>query len=1091
MTSSYKKSRASRSSYYTRWILSPLGQEKADDDSCLEQTDQPLGQWYVGPVINGVRHSVLGIVDGQDFGVVRLQEDLMNFARLINGFHPSGSQKLVRNAGEKKRVAFHDFTLSAPKSVSVLWSQTDASTRRSIEAAQYRGAREFLDFMSCKAYTRIGKGGMVKVPAPLRAVLFIHYSSREDDPQLHIHCVVFNICELADGHTGSLETLEMMRWTGAASSLYHATLAFEIQKIGFNIEKKDHLFEVAGVPQEVCLAFSRRRQKILAAVRHKLQYRDGAADVLLASRAMFQTATLETRNRKSESVYNQLDDVWNARGAALGFTQAHAKALIQPERPAELLDDQALLQAARRAVRGINEKSSVFREPALVTAIAVALIGRASSAQILHSVEILKTRELLSTLPAQTHHQRGARRVIMAGTEEELIFTTCEMLVLEHQMLEFAARKASCLSLGAIGLPASLNTVQRSAALHVLTDDNAVSVILGASGSARKFVITAISRSYAQSGYSVIGLASTQSSAMALKEAAGLGDAQAIPGWRKAIQNGVLTIDHKSLLVLGDADTVSTREMVAVLRIVASVGAKVVLIGGVLDQKIIATGAGAPLRIIGNQNGAFLLDSSQGQTSESERHAVHHFFAGQAGEGLKAYAQKVHFHPDEKAVHGAIISSWQRSRLAHPRQSHLMLAIDTKSVHQLNALAHAARKAAGELGSGLMLSTLDCNLGELVEVSVNDLVVFWTKDTPPGIAKRREGILVKLSGTVIQVQTRDDGLIDIDTADEKWQHKLGCLSLAHGYAATVLSSRALMADRVWVKDALALSRISSGIAMSRHRDVCEVHVDMTVRYEAKMHITPADQWHPLEEFGTDECLVQMAHAWSAEQEKNATVDFEEWEFLGARVDVRLEVRIQRLVDKKDQRIQEQAALPSQVVSDQKRAWPAKRSGEKTSRSQAFFATENAQGHGPGGKKSLKSSAGRLLELRKNQERPQSLERPLDSSVPLRIELPISLTPTRQLKGPQASEMAINQVIECLPAEKIDADASPQVAGQGSMAFGPGGPTVACEGLPDDLNKASEHLISMSANAGQETSGVLEEAEPESAQEPSQPQDSPS
>lgn len=1085
MTSSHKKSRAPRSSYYTQGITSLLKQEKADDDAYLEKTDQPLGQWYVGPIASGARHSGLGIVDGQDFGVVRLQEDLMNFARLINGLHPSGGQKLVRNAGEKKRVAFHDFTLSPPKSVSVLWSQADARTRRSIEAAQYRGAREFLDFMSRKSYTRIGKGGVVKVPAPLQAVLFIHYSSREDDPQLHIHCVVFNVCEFADGHTGALETAEMMRWTGAASSLYHVTLAFEIQKLGFGIEKKDHLFEVAGVPQEVCLAFSQRRQKILAAVRHKMQYRDGGAEVLQASRAMFQTATLETRSRKSESVYNQLDDVWNARGAALGFTQAQVKALIQPERPTDLLDDQALLQAARRAVRGITEKSAIFREPALVTAIAVALIGQASLAQILNSVEILKTKELLSTLPAQIHHQRGARRVIMAGAEEELIFTTREMLVLEHQMLELADRKDSRHSLGAIELPASLNTVQRSAALHAVTDDNAVSVILGASGSAKTFVITAILRSYAQSGYFVIGLASTQSSAMALKEAAGLGDAQAITDWIEAVQNGMLVIDHKSLLMLGDADTVSTRAMTAVLRIAASVGAKVILVGGALDQKFMSTGAGAPLRIVANQNGAFQLDSNQCQKSESERHAVHHFFAEQAGEGLKAYAQKVYFHPDEKVVHAAIVSSWQRSRLAHPGQSHLMLAIDKKSVHQLNALAHAARKAAGELGSGLMLSTLDCNLGELVEVSVNDLVVFWTKDTPPGVARRTEGTVVQIDGTVIQIHTRD-ALVEIDTADEKWQHKRGGLSLAHGYAAPVFSSRSLSADRVWVKDALALSRISSGIAMSRHRDSCEVHVDMTARYGAKMRITAADQWHPLEEFGTDECLAQMAHAWSAEQEKNATIDFEEWKFLGARVDVPLEVRIQRLVDKKDQRAQEKATQTSRVFPEQKPARLVIGLGEELLRRQPFVAPGNAQNRRSGSKKAMESPAGRLHALRKNRESLESLENPellVDSSEPM----PWQRMPTLQLQGPQASAMVINQVIDCQPVEKTDADSPPWATQQGPMAFGPGGgATVLSKRVPDNLDNASEDSIQISGSAAQDAWGVFEEAEPE----PRQVQDSP-
>jgi hypothetical protein len=421
--------------------------------------------------------------------------------------------------------------------------------------------------------------------------------------------------------------------------------------------------------------------------------------------------------------------------------------------------------------------------------------------------------------------------------------------------------------------------------------------------------------------------------------------------------------------------------------------------------------------------------------------------------------------------------------------------MDTKSVHQLNALAHAARKAGGELGGGLMLRTLDCRQGELVEMSVNDLVVFWSRDTPAGIARRREGTLLKIHGAVIRVQTRDT-LVDIDTTDEKWQRKRGCLALAHGYAATVLSSRALTVDRAWLKDALALRRTTSGIAMSRHRDSCQVHVDMRARYEARMQETPADQWHPLEEFSTDECLTQMARDWSAEQEKNATVDFAKWEMGGARVDVPLEVRIQRVTDKKDQRIQEKAAQTSSAVSDRKQAWPEKRLGEKLLRRHPFVAPGNALGHALGFKTTVESPTGRLRALRKKPESLESLKNlmpPVASSEPM-LPMPFQQMPTPRRQGPQASEMVthqvIHQAIDRLPAEKIDADGPPQGAGHGAMAFGAGGQTVVYEGLPDDLDKADEHSMPMGGDAAQDAWAVFEEAEPEPEQELSQPQDSP-
>ena len=1034
MTSSYKKSRVRGGAYYIRSLGSRSVQDKAGDESWAEQTGQPPGQWYVGPLANGVRHSALSLVDGQDFGAAGIHDDLRKFARLVHGLHPFGVQKLVKNVGEKNRVSFHDFTLSAPKSVSVLWSQADASTRSSIMAAHYVGARVFLDFMSRKSYTRSGKGGVVKILAPLRAILFAHCLSREDDPQLHIHCIVFNICEFPDGHTGALETLEMMCWTGAASSFYHAAFAFEIRKLGFDIEKKDNLFEVRGVPQAVCLEFSRRRQKILTAVRHKLQYgkdregKVGNTDIAQASRALFQVAALETRNRKSESAHNLLDLAWRARGAALGFTRAHVEALIQLERPDDIGGEEELLQMAQQAVQGITEKSSVFSEPALLIAIAVALTGRASSAQILHSVELLKATELISTLPTQVYHQQFSKPITIDGVEKERVFTTRQMLVLERQILELAARKTFCDWFDATELPASLHAGQRSAALHALTDDHAVSVIISTSDTARALVIAAISRTYERFGYAVIVLVNTRCSVETLKKAAGSDDVQAITGWIKDVNEGVLAVDNKFALVLDGADMVGTREMAAFLKIAAGASAKVVLVGGALNQQAISIGTGSPLRIIAKQNGAFQLDCSQDQSSESERYAVHCFFAGQASEGLKAYVQQLHFHVDGDAVHEAIIRGWRRSRLMHPGQSHLILALDRKSVRQLNVLAHAARQAAGELSGGLMLQTLDCRQGELAEVSINDLVVFSARDMPASIARRGEGTVVQIHGAVIQVQTGDD-LVVIDTSDAKWRHKSGGLALTHGYAATVLSSRTLTVDRVWLKDALALCRITSGIAMSRHRESCEVHVNMTARYEANMRESPADQWHPLEEFGTDQCLRQLGQAWSAEREKNATVDFAQWEIGRARVDVSLEVRIQRIIDQNDQRSQDKA---------------------------------------------VKSPDVRLL--RRNRKRQESMERPIDS----RRSVPFGQPQTHLLKTLLSRQIVIiptiDTAIDAPFAEDIDAKAA---SAQGTMmVLGRCGQSALGQPLPASLESSSGDPSPMNRNAEQEQSEVLEDAEPE-------------
>jgi conjugative relaxase-like TrwC/TraI family protein len=62
-----------------------------------------------------------------------------HFRNLLRGLAPDGDRKLVRNADHERRAGW-DLTWSAPKSVSVAWSQADPATRERIEECLRRAA---------------------------------------------------------------------------------------------------------------------------------------------------------------------------------------------------------------------------------------------------------------------------------------------------------------------------------------------------------------------------------------------------------------------------------------------------------------------------------------------------------------------------------------------------------------------------------------------------------------------------------------------------------------------------------------------------------------------------------------------------------------------------------------------------------------------------------------------------------------------------------------------------------------------------------------------------------------------------------------
>lgn len=871
MTVSYKKSGAGGGSYYTNCMTG----EKVStvDDYYTGSSKEPPGIWYVGPNADKTRSSTLGIEDRQGFKPAAEGEtdgDVERFARLVQGRHANDEHPLVQNVDSPNRVAFHDFTMSAPKSISVVWSQASEELKSAIEAAQLESSRTFLDFMSGKSFTRAGKNGVFKMAAPLRGALFPHGSSRENDPQLHTHAVMMNVCEREDGKTSALETLGMMRWAGSAASLYHADLAWRMRELGFAIQRQDKLFELAGVPREAIQHFSKRRAQIVSAVERRQVELGMAADAKAAAKGLLDKAAIETRTEKNELTREQLEALWHEEGRALGFTGAEVQQLLASTQEQPLITEEELYEQAREAVNELTETTAVFSEPALLTTVAVKLQGQASPEHILQAVEQLKARHLMASRAEQVG--LGSFRL----EEAEDVFTTIDMIGVEQRMLDLSRRHDDRHVLSDVELPPSLDHEQREAALAACTDPNAVTVIEGAAGAGKTFTMASIARVYEKEGYSVTGLSSSWTAALNLKDSAQLADGRAITGWVNDVRKGVVKLDEKSLVVVDEAGMVGARDMHNLLDLAARANAKVILLGDTLQQK--AVSSGDALRCISSQIGSKRINIIRRQNDEAERAAVYNFFDGRAEDGLRIYAERgcIKMSSGQEETHAEMIEAWAQTCESHPDKTHLMLATDRRSVAELNRLAHEQRRNAGEIEPGLWVRNMDCSESdELVEFSVGDQVVSRMNDREQDLYNRTRGTIEAIDGSVIKLRT-ESGLVEIDTAAEQWQHRDGGLALQHAYATTVYASQGLTVDHVLVKDTTGLKRNSAGVAMSRHRESCTIFVDRQARHEAAMKPLRVDEWKPLRSYTDKECLADLAKSWSRSDSKASTLDYKNW-----------------------------------------------------------------------------------------------------------------------------------------------------------------------------------------------------------------------
>lgn len=305
MVMSYSKSRASHTAYFV-----------AEDGLVCEAGALPP-RWYVsgGPTCEEDLWTVR-------FGV-RWQSaaDTTTFERLARGWHPSDDRPLSRNHAHPRRVAMHDFTFSAPKSVSVAWALGDEDTAQLIATAHEAAVDKGLEALTSAARSRLGAAGVKHVPVKVLGALFVHGASRTNDPQLHTHAVIMNVAQVPDGGAAALEARGMLEQQGVAGCIYALELADQLARAGFDIipTHDGHLFEVAEVPVHVREVFSTRQRQ----VRNELETcRTRAKHVQNTStptRAQRQRAVLVSRSAKEVLPLGTLRKRWQAHALGLSF----------------------------------------------------------------------------------------------------------------------------------------------------------------------------------------------------------------------------------------------------------------------------------------------------------------------------------------------------------------------------------------------------------------------------------------------------------------------------------------------------------------------------------------------------------------------------------------------------------------------------------------------------------------------------------------------------------------------------------------------------------------------------------------------------
>jgi Ti-type conjugative transfer relaxase TraA len=793
---SARGSAASATRYYAHLAADAQPDAQPDDYYAREGA----GQWL------GAGADALGLTD---------KVSASQFQRVLEGRTPADGKDLVQGAGEKHRAGW-DLTFSAPKSVSVIWgTSADTELRSAISVAHDHAVKAALNQLQHDAeaiVARRGKGGLVQEKADMVVATFQHGTSRELDPQLHTHAFVANLAQRSDGTWGAIEPRAMYQWKMTAGAVYRAELAHSLAEQGLSIEADGDSFKLAGVSEEVCHRFSKRREQIEQALTEHRASGAKASEV----------AALDTRKAKASDLdHDQLHERWMAEAKTLGFSADQVQVLTARE-PEPLPTVTELLRRA-------TEHDAVIDARQVWQAVAVACQHRALGLDhIRQQVEqVMQSPEIIRLI----HPETG-----------EVKYTTKELYQQERAVLSYArghagdkhhvvgsAKVDAALAQFAKDKGFALSNEQQAAVRHVAQGAGAVRVIVGDAGTGKSTAMLAARMAWEANGQRVIGCAISGKAAAGLQEGSGI-ESRTITSLLMSLEpstdpeTGAVKqprekLTNRDVIVVDEAGMVDSRIMYRMIDHAEKAGARVILVGD--HKQLQAVGAGGVFRHLAEQDSAQITEIRR-QKSEWARTAVQEFSRGEAAEALGKFIDRglVHVADDGQSGIQRAVERWQHHVTEVGVTETLLMASTNAEVAELNRAARTAM--ADRLGHEVTIWTTDRNgkpAGRLA-VAEGDRLLTRKNDKTTGL---KNGDLMTVRG----IRYTQDGVLITARIDRTGEtvtfDPTEYSQLRHGYAVTTYAAQGATVDRAVVLGGGSMtSREATYVQMSRMRDTAEI-----------------------------------------------------------------------------------------------------------------------------------------------------------------------------------------------------------------------------------------------------------------------------
>ena len=584
----------------------------------------------------------------------------------------------------------YDFTLSAPKSVSIVAALGEDDR---LVQAHHHAVEAALQELEASAAARVRREGANENRRTGNLVLAVyhHDTSRELDPQLHTHAVAGNLTyDGTEGRWKALQASDIYAQRAYLTEVYRNTLAHRVRALGYDIDDRhdargrDLGFEIRGVSHDLLRTYSQRSQQ-----------RDQAIEAFTEQRGR-----RPTDNEVAILVRESRPDKLIAISAA--EVKQRQRVRLTPE------ETQTLTALRQQAVAAAPEREGLAFEPA-APALRYAAQHLFERRSVVQDHEVLaetlrqgRGRIALADAKGVLRLEESSGAILRAGHQ----VATRESLDRERQMIAAINRGIGAFDrLGgdhAFLASDRLRPEQQHAVHQVLASRDGAVSLRGAAGTGKTATLQELHRGLAEGGRDVLAVAPTRSAVNELQQ---VGFSGAMTIQRLLVDPQEQANLRDRVLIVDEAGMVSARQMTALLAL-----AERRRPGWCSAAIPDSSRASRPAMRSGSSNASQGCGVSRSRRSSVRRRTAYR----QAIEVLREHPARGFAHLEQMGAvrevawadrSRSVAEAWreaQAHRNAHGQPSSVLVVCATHDdIAQVTAAIRAERQHAGELGEGV------------------------------------------------------------------------------------------------------------------------------------------------------------------------------------------------------------------------------------------------------------------------------------------------------------------------------------------------------------------------------------------------------